>query len=260
MRPEAVAGFAPPLTAALADAAGVPLVVEAVAKAHRHRAVAATGWPVTRWLRRLRPDPLRRLRLESGRAGDRTSLPAASAVQRSRVETAIRDVAERAAAGLPAAVGRGGTAGRPARLAELPDALDRAVADRPGARRGRRAGGGRWARGSGCCSPWPRRALLWLLALFALDYLRLPAAAAADARRAALADRALPRRGGRRAAHRAAARLAAWAGGRRRARRTARRLHTAVERVGRDLVLAPVAAELERHRRFARHVAVARAA
>ncbi|MFO7249189.1 MAG: GTPase [Actinomycetes bacterium] len=259
VRPEAVAGFAPPLTAALADAAGVPLVVEAVAKAHRHRAVAATGWPVTRHLRRLRPDPLRRLRLESGRAGDRTSLPAASAVQRSRVETAIRDVAERAAAGLPAPWAAAVRRAAAARLAELPDALDRAVATGWGEARPPR-----WWRLVGAWQ-WLLLAvaaagLLWLLALFALDWLRLPAPPTPT-----LGELPWPTvlfLGGVAAGllTALAARLAAWAGGRRRARRTARRLHTAVERVGRDLVLAPVAAELERHRRFARHVAVARAA
>ncbi|WP_433540475.1 GTPase family protein [Streptosporangium sandarakinum] len=56
-------GLAGPLTGALSEAAGVPVVVAAVAKSHRHRSVAATGWPPTRWIRRLRPDPLRRLRL-----------------------------------------------------------------------------------------------------------------------------------------------------------------------------------------------------
>ena len=259
VRPEAVAGFAPPLTAALADAAGVPLVVEAVAKAHRHRAVAATGWPVTRHLRRLRPDPLRRLRLESGRAGDRTSLPAASAVQRSRVETAIRDVAERAADGLPApwaaAVRRAATS----RLAELPDALDHAVATGWGEARPPR-----WWRLVGAWQ-WLLLAvaaagLLWLLALFALDWLRLPAPPTPT-----LGELPWPTvlfLGGVAAGllTALAARLAAWAGGRRRARRTARLLHAAMRRVGRDLVLAPVAAELERHRRFARHVAVAKSA
>ena len=42
---------------ALAVAAGVPTVVEAVASATRMRANRATGWPVTAWLSRLRPDP-----------------------------------------------------------------------------------------------------------------------------------------------------------------------------------------------------------
>ncbi|GGM73115.1 hypothetical protein GCM10010106_19480 [Thermopolyspora flexuosa] len=261
-RPDAVAGCAPPLTAALAEAAGVPLVVEAVAKAHRHRAVAATGWPVTRGLRRLRPDPLRRLRLAtgaSGRSADRTSLPPASAVQRSRVETAIRDVAERAAEGLPApwaaAVRRAATS----RLAELPDALDHAVATGWGEARPPR-----WWRIVGAWQ-WLLLAvaaagLLWLLGLFALDWLRLPAPPTPT-----LGELPWPTvlfLGGVLAGllTALAARLTAWAGGRRRARRTARLLHAAMRRVGRDLVLAPVAAELERHRRFARHVAVAKSA
>ncbi|MFC7647206.1 hypothetical protein ACFQX6_46805 [Streptosporangium lutulentum] len=46
-----VDGLARPLTDALSEAAGVQVVVEAVAKAHRHRSVAATGWPLTRWIR-----------------------------------------------------------------------------------------------------------------------------------------------------------------------------------------------------------------
>ncbi|MFC7102529.1 hypothetical protein ACFQQB_19990 [Nonomuraea rubra] len=106
-----MAGAERALTGTLCAAAGVPVVVEAVAKGHRHRAVVATGWPVTRWIRRFRPDPLRRLRLgglaPKGRPGGeivgRTSVPAASAVQRAQVETAVRDVGEVAAAGLPGA-------------------------------------------------------------------------------------------------------------------------------------------------------------
>ncbi len=51
------------LVSALAEAAGVPATVAAVEGAHRRRGALETGWPVTRWVRRLRPDPLKRLRL-----------------------------------------------------------------------------------------------------------------------------------------------------------------------------------------------------
>ena len=52
------------LVDALTDAAGAgPTIAAAVDRAHRARAAAVTGWPFTRWLRRLRPDPMRRLRL-----------------------------------------------------------------------------------------------------------------------------------------------------------------------------------------------------
>jgi len=41
-------------------------VVEAVEKSTRRRASQATGWPVTAWLSRFKPDPLRRLHLDLG--------------------------------------------------------------------------------------------------------------------------------------------------------------------------------------------------
>ncbi|HEX5812705.1 MAG TPA: GTPase, partial [Pseudonocardia sp.] len=89
------------LVAALGAAAGIPAVGAAVQRAAVHRAVASTGFPFTRWLRRLRPDPLRRLHLDRARTkvvtagtddlvptSQRTSLPTTGAVERSRVELA----------------------------------------------------------------------------------------------------------------------------------------------------------------------------
>ncbi|HET6626750.1 MAG TPA: GTPase [Nocardioidaceae bacterium] len=121
------------LVDAFADAAGVPTVVHAVEKATRVRANRATGWPVTSWLSKLRPDPLKRLHLDLGRsgkeltAGARASIPQASQVQRARVDTAVRTVADDASAELSrpwvAAVRRASVS----RLPDLNDALDRAV-------------------------------------------------------------------------------------------------------------------------------------
>jgi len=88
------------LEEAFADAAGVPLVVDAVAASTRLRARRATGWPVTAWLSRLRPDPLKRLHLDLGKEGraltraSRTSVPPATQVQRARVDAAVRGVAD----------------------------------------------------------------------------------------------------------------------------------------------------------------------
>ena len=48
----------------------IVLLGAAVQRAAMHRAVTTTGFPFTRWLRRLRPDPLRRLHLRRAR-GDR---------------------------------------------------------------------------------------------------------------------------------------------------------------------------------------------
>ncbi|HET6215144.1 MAG TPA: GTPase [Micromonosporaceae bacterium] len=122
------------LSEALAQAAGVPAVVDAAERAYRHRAAAQLGWPLLRWLRRLRPDPVKRLHLAEPTRSTMdspvgaTSLPEPTPAVRAAVGLAVRTVADRAAGVLPgpwpAAVG---TASR-ARLADLPDALDRAVA------------------------------------------------------------------------------------------------------------------------------------
>ncbi len=95
------------VTGLLAEAAGVPLVVDGVRDAWRRRGSAATGWPLVSWLARLRPDPLRRLRLDLGSGEhsptgvNRTSLPKASPVQRARADQALRALTDSAAGGLP---------------------------------------------------------------------------------------------------------------------------------------------------------------
>ncbi|HWG99287.1 MAG TPA: GTPase [Pilimelia sp.] len=120
------------LSEALAAVAGVPAVTEATERAYRQRAVGATGWPPLRWLRRLRPDPLRRLHLDTGTAPGElpaaTSLPESDAAQRSAVGLAVRQLADQAAADLPEPWPAAVTLAARSRLDDLPDALDRAVA------------------------------------------------------------------------------------------------------------------------------------
>ncbi|MEV0896996.1 GTPase [Actinoplanes sp. NPDC049802] len=120
---------------ALAESAGVPGVADATAGAYRHRAAGATGWPLVRGLRRLRPDPLRRLHLEPVKTDSvstdvvpRTSVPEADAAQKSAVSLSVRAVAARAAAPLPEAWAPALNTAARSRTADLPDALDRAVA------------------------------------------------------------------------------------------------------------------------------------
>ena len=114
----------------LASAANVPLVVEAVAKSYTIESTRRTGWPVTRWLVRFRPDPLRRLNLRRNKpsAVNRTSLPPAGAPERARTDAAVREFADAASEGAPGpwrAVIR--SAAREGRE-QLPDALDQAIA------------------------------------------------------------------------------------------------------------------------------------
>jgi hypothetical protein len=114
----------------LAAAANVPLVADAVSASYRIESTRRTGWPVTRWLVRFRPDPLRRLNLRrSARAEvNRTSLPPAGAPERARSDAAVRQFADAASDGAPgpwqATIRAAARQGRD----RLPDALDQAIA------------------------------------------------------------------------------------------------------------------------------------
>lgn len=100
------AGRIEALDDALAEAAGVPTIVEAVHRATTMRAGRATGWPLVSWISSLKPDPLKRLHLDLGSAGKeltgraRTSVPESTAVQRARVDSEVRALADDASAGL----------------------------------------------------------------------------------------------------------------------------------------------------------------
>ena len=111
---------------ALAAAAGVPTVTAAVERSAVRDGTARTGWPVVRWTRRLRPDPLARLHLGDERA--RSSLPPAGPVELAAMATAVRRARDVAGEDLPQAWRD--DLRRTVEDAEdrLPDRLDRAVA------------------------------------------------------------------------------------------------------------------------------------
>ncbi|WP_353953218.1 GTPase [Knoellia sp. S7-12] len=127
------------LVDALARAAGVPIVVRAVERDYSMQAVSHTGWPMTRWVQKLRPKPLRRLRLDAGR-GDisvtqadvrsvlgRSSLPPPTPAARAAVDLATRRLADRAGSTLPTPWGDAvDEAATPSGHA-MSDALDQAV-------------------------------------------------------------------------------------------------------------------------------------
>ncbi len=118
---------------AFADAAGVPTVVQAVESATRMRGRRATGWPVTSWLSRLRPDPLKRLHLDLGKDGSaftgrgRTSVPAPTQVQRARVDAEVRAVADDVSIPLARPWAEAVRRASVARLPDLNDRLDSAL-------------------------------------------------------------------------------------------------------------------------------------
>jgi GTP-binding protein EngB required for normal cell division len=161
----------------LAAAANVPLVVDAVSRSYRHESTRRTGWPLTRWLIRFRPDPLRRLNLRREGASaevNRTSLPPAGAPERARTDAAVRDFADAASAGAPgpwrAAIRGAAREGRD----RLPDALDQAIAGTE-----LLAGRKSWWWGVFNVVQWlallaALGGLAWLGALAGLGYLQLP--------------------------------------------------------------------------------------
>jgi GTP-binding protein EngB required for normal cell division len=251
------------LVEAFADAAGVPAVVAAVQSDYRRDALGTAGWPITRWGRRLRPDPLRRLGLPgAGRGIDRgrqdrdgettdvtrrSSLPVPSATQRARVELATRRISDRAGSGLPQRWADAVRAAAQPPAGDLTDALDQAVV--------------RTDLGLRRPVVWRALGLVqtlllvaavvglgWLVALAALGALKLPQPTTPYWGPMPLPTLLLVGGlllglllGG-------LVRLAAGSGARRRGARVRARLHEAVGEVAHERVLDPVGAVLADHR------------
>jgi GTP-binding protein EngB required for normal cell division len=285
------------LTEALATAAGVPAMVAATERAYRHRAAATIGWPPARLLRRLRsgrrgsahnpahdsrPDepvqPAGQVQTagQAQTAGDSAGRPArgtwssldrpqrtaavlaAEAAQASAVALAVRGLADRAGQQLPEAWSAAVAKAARSRLADLPDALDRA-AGRTGPNV---LGNPPWW--------WVARGVQWfavLAALFgvlwlaagtvlralALSTLEYPEAAGLPLPVALIVGGLL---GG--LAFTALLQPVARFAGRRAGARADRQLRFAVAEVGREYVVAPVREVLHRYAEAREALAVAR--
>lgn len=129
---------------ALRDASGVPVVLDAVERDYRRQARARTGWPFTRWVASLRPDPLKRLRLGDDSAGPtgiapsdvravlgRSSLPSPTPAARANVQLATRQVGEDAGSTLPVRWADAIVEAASPAQDTLSDALDQAVVGTP---------------------------------------------------------------------------------------------------------------------------------
>lgn len=239
------------LAAALADAAGVEIVADAVGRSYTGRARRATGWPLTRWLGKLGADPLRRLGLGRDVRPEltRSSLPAPTPVQRARADAAVRQLADAAAGGAPDPWRTSIRAAASTASDRLPDALDQAVvtADIDVSRRPvwwTVIGAVQWIAFAAAAVGG-----LWLIGLAAGSFLRI--------------DLPTPDLGGLPAPTillvagvvvgvvlGAASFAVARRGGRRRTAAVRRQLEEVVDGVAGEVVVAPVEAELERYRTF----------
>ncbi|MEH3075655.1 MAG: 50S ribosome-binding GTPase [Quadrisphaera sp.] len=182
----ATAEGTPALVDALAVAAGVPAISDAVRGSELRAGVGRTGWPFTRWVRRLRPDPLKRLHLPSSSSGPgkevalagaqltRTSVPVPTPSQRAQVSTAVRGVVTSVATAVPPRWGDAVRASAGPVSDDLADTLDQAVQTVPLAHPAPRWWGAVEALQLllAVCAVVGG---LWLAALGVIGYLQLPA-------------------------------------------------------------------------------------
>ncbi|MDA2805366.1 GTPase [Nocardiopsis suaedae] len=124
------------LVARLMEACGVAALADSVETAYELRGARRVGWPVTRWLGRLRRDPVRLARMEFLRetGGEASTRPVEA--QEAEIEQAAVDAAESVGKDLPApwpkrlrSAARGGVVGLTGRLgtavgASLPESDD----------------------------------------------------------------------------------------------------------------------------------------
>jgi GTP-binding protein EngB required for normal cell division len=251
------------LVEALGQAAGVPPVLDAIEEDYRRGAMAAGGWPVTRWVGNLRPDPLRRLRLGTrarrtaegeGPEGSlevqlrRSSLPAPTPAQRARVSLATNVIADEAARGLPSSWADAVHAAANPHGEDVADALDQAVlATDLGLSRPRWwsvVGGLQWL-----LTTAAMLGLVWLIALGVFSWLRLPEIRTPDLGPIPVPTALLL--GGLVLGFLLGLAVRMLAGNMARARRAraAARLDGAIGAVARDSIIEPVAAVLAAHRR-----------
>ncbi len=122
------------LTEQLGDAAGVPMVADAVAGSYRKRSGQATGWPIVSWILRFRADPLTRLGLRPKKGVDRdpelhrSSMPAMNASAQAKVSLAVRGYADTVSDGLTEAWRAGIREAGLRAVDVLPAKLDLAIA------------------------------------------------------------------------------------------------------------------------------------
>lgn len=249
------------LVAALSRAAGIPVIVDAVEREFRRETAVVTGWPVTRWVSALRPDPLRRIGLgkdrpEHARAISqsdvrsvlgRSSLPPATPAARSAVALSTRTLGDRAGRELPQAWTDEVTDAAMPPGADLADALDQAVVSTS-----LRARDPRWWTLCGVLqfilAITAAVGLGWLIVLMVLGWLQLPTVG--TPRLGPLPYPSLLLVGGLLAGYlmslltRALGRVSS----RRRKALVAGRLRESVQQVVRERLISPVQEVLDRHR------------
>ncbi|HEX7536083.1 MAG TPA: dynamin family protein [Dermatophilaceae bacterium] len=258
------------LVDALSRAAGIPVILDAVERDFWRESAVSTGWPVTRWARALRPEPLKRLGLGKDQSGisaaisqsdvrsvlGRSSLPPATPAARSAVALATRELGDRAGRPLPQVWTDAVTDAAMPPGEDLGDALDQAVVGTS-----LRARDPFWWTVFGflqfVLAMTAAVGLSWLIVLMVLGWLQLSAVATPSL--GPLPYPTLLFLGGLLAGFLVSLLTGAMGrvGARRRKALVAGRLRESVEEVARDLLVAPVQEILDRHRMTRQHLDLA---
>ncbi len=122
---------------AATEAAGGSQLEAAVAGSYRHRGSLAVGWPLLRWIRKTRPDPLARLGLGTRRPIETGGIKDGVAVRRTaisadplavaRLDEAMRHLSQDVTRGLPETARRRLESVIESTRDELPESLDEAA-------------------------------------------------------------------------------------------------------------------------------------
>ena len=260
------------LDTSLARSAGVPIVLDAVARDYRREAFAHTGWLFARWTKGFAADPLRRLRLDrtGGRPPiqvaiegadvravlGRSSIPAPTAATVSAVDLATRTFVREATEGLPVRWQQSVEDAVDAADGGLADALDQAMLTT--SLRARRpiwwlvVNIVQWALGLIAIAGLVWLAVLWVVGLLALPRPETPAVGILPVPLLMLVGGVLLGLG--------LGVLSRWwarIGARRRRAVVGRRLTASVAAVAGERILAPVSEVLARHRETRSHLDVA---
>ncbi len=261
----------PGLVDALSRAAGIPVILDAVERTFQRETWARTGWPFTRWVRALRPAPLRLLRLNQGAAAKttrisesdvravlgRSSLPRATPAAKAAVELATRELGDRVGRGLPQAWTDAVTEAATPPGEDLGDALDQAVVNTSLRERNPSwwaiFGALQWVFAITAVAGF-----VWLGILMVLGWLQLPAVD--TPRLGSLPYPFLMLAGGLLIGFLLSrvTRAMGVVGGRRLKVLMAARLRDSVSQVARDRLLAPVQQVVDRHRATREHLDAAR--
>ncbi len=117
------------LTDALCDAVGVPAVGEAMENVYAERSNRWVGWPYPRWVDKLRPDPIKSLRLEDIEDEIRGITAGSISAQSAEVTNAVQALADGLSAGMHPVWSTAVHRAARSQLAQLPQTLTTSLSE-----------------------------------------------------------------------------------------------------------------------------------